>query len=354
MLNLGKAHDGKLSRSSVLERVSDVQLFKYYLGPGAVVGNTVKSPFRDDTHPSMSIYRSSLYNKIMWKDQTTGHFGDIFDVVAGLHHTDLYGALIKINTDFDLGFIVPKNYVTTTTVRFRNTAKRQSNSRTEIGIKAYPWTEGSLWYWERIGIGEELLKTFNVFPCRWVTLRGRQHWHWKPNNPVFAYLFHKDGEYTWKIYRPLASKTEGKWISNTNPSVLQGWDQLPSYGTRLIITKSLKDVMVLRTLGEFGLAMQQEISTIKPSVMEELKRRFNEILILQDFEYAGVIGAANVRRAYPFVKPFFIQTIESRRPYSPQRLGKSCGLKDIAEYREQHTLEETKHHLHKSIEAWQM
>jgi hypothetical protein len=349
MLVLGKAIEGNLSRKEVLNKIREEDLFLFYLGSKAKPGNNVSSPFHKDDNPSLSIYRARLHDKILWKDQSTGHFGDIFDMVALLHGTDLYGALIRINIDFDLGFLIPNTYQATKPVRKESAAKRSTEGTAQISIKAYKWSESSLWYWKQYGISESLLKVYNVFPAQRVSLNERIYWEWKVNNPIYGYLFQKDKIFTWKIYRPLASKIEGKWISNTNPSILQGWDQLPKQGKRLIITKSLKDVMVLRTLGEFSIAMQQEISTIKPSVMEELRQRFTEIYILQDLEYAGVKGSNKTRKLYPFVIPFFIQWPTNRKHTS---IGKSAGFKDISDYRKSHSLEETKTHLYNNMNLW--
>ena len=44
----------------------------------------------------------------------------------------------------------------------------------------------------------------------------------------------------------------------------------------IIITKALKDVMVLRTLGFISVALQNEIASIKDTVAHELYERFND------------------------------------------------------------------------------
>ena len=111
----------------------------------------------------------------------------------------------------------------------------------------------------------------------------------------------------------------------------------------LIITKALKDVMVLRTLGYTSVALQNEIANIKDTVTHELYERFNDIYILNDFDYTGVKGANKLRKRYGF-KPIFLQDFKTR----------SNGFKDISDYRKSHTSEETKCLINKLISAWKL
>jgi 5S rRNA maturation endonuclease (ribonuclease M5) len=89
--------------------------------------------------------------------------------------------------------------------------------------------------------------------------------------------------------------------------------------------------MVLSSLGYPSLAMQNEVSSIKNTVVEELYNRFDNIFILQDFDYAGVSGSNRLKKAFGF-KPFFIQRFSTR----------SNGLKDISDFREVNDYDSTK------------
>jgi hypothetical protein len=87
----------------------------------------------------------------------------------------------------------------------------------------------------------------------------------------------------YKIYSPY--EETNKWLSNTKKTDVQGYDQLPTKGERLIITSSLKDVMCLHAAGYNAIAMQSEMQIPSEKLISELKERFNTIEILYDNDF---------------------------------------------------------------------
>ena len=333
MLDLNDSFDKKrVSRKVILEKLSDEQLFRHYLGDFKI-GKSMNSPLRKDNIPSFSVFRSKYHNKMMYKDHATGEWGDIFDLVSALYMTDLYGALIKINNDFDLGFENSArekiNYVSVAKPIQRCNI---SEPETKLEMKFRKWRTCDYKYWTlKYGINEEQLKYYKIFPVQTVFLNGNPIWNSTNDNPIYAYVFYKDGKYTYKAYRPLEKNKRYKWINNANRSVIQGWDQLTDSGPLLILTKSLKDVVVYRTLGFLAVSCQSELGIVKDTVMDELKRRFNKIVLQNDFDYAGVVGTNIMRKKYS-LPYFFLQNFKTR----------SNGLKDISDYREYHSVREAK------------
>ena len=74
-----------------------------------------------------------------------------------------------------------------------------------------------------------------------------------------------------KIYRPLASKYT-KWRTNLTTSDVQGLAQIPEKGDLLIITKSLKDVMVLYEMGYTAISAASETTFIPEDIISGLKK----------------------------------------------------------------------------------
>lgn len=66
-----------------------------------------------------------------------------------------------------------------------------------------------------------------------------------------------------KIYSPLSAKY--KWLTNGGATTLQMNPAMPKSGELLIITKSMKDVMVLHELGYSAIAPQSETIVINPA-----------------------------------------------------------------------------------------
>jgi len=328
MLDLNKAeNDIIVSRKDILSRVSDDQIFRYYIG-GFKLNKAMKSPLRKDSVPSFGLFYSNHHQKILFKDHATGAFGDAFDIVRHIFGLTLYEACVKINIDFNLGFRCPEGvkgkYKPIIKVAKRNI---ELSSDKQLGVKFRLWKECDHKYWTvKYGLKEKQLKYFNIFPIDKVFLGKDVIWSHTKENPIYAYIFLKDGKYTYKCYRPLEKDKRYKWLSSTNRTILQGWDQLPKTGDTLILTKSLKDVVVYRTLGFYGLSCQNELGVVKDTVIDELRTRFKRIVLNNDFDYAGVTGTNLMKRAYnlPY---FFLQDFRTR----------SNGYKDISDYREWHT-----------------
>ena len=109
-----------------------------------------------------------------------------------------------------------------------------------------------------------------------------------------TYAFKFNSRY--KIYSPYDDKN--KWLSNTKKTDVQGYNQLPNKGERLIITSSLKDVMCLYAAGYNSIAMQSEMQIPDEKLINELKERFNTIEILydNDFDKASNPGQTMARK----------------------------------------------------------
>lgn len=324
MFNLNSVDEynkSPLSKEAINEHVDDYKLFAYYLGGDFKLQESICSPLREDKNPSFSFFRGRE-GGLMYKDFATGDCGNIIKFVSKMFSLSFREALEMIDQDFNLGLSTSKKtlpkkegFKTTKNINTVETAPRSS----KIGVKRQPFTQTDLEYWGQYGIDEACLSKYNVFSVRFLFINGMSVSTYSAQNPIYCYIFLKDNKVTYKVYKPYDKQY--KWCSNVNRSVLQGWDQLPEHGDTLIITKSLKDVMVLNQMGYASVAMQNEVSTIKDTVVEELSQRFNRIFILQDFDYAGVSGSNKLRKLYGFT-PFFIQTFKTR----------SNGLKDISDY----------------------
>tara|TARA_R100000152_G_C6764157_1_gene188703 strand:+ start:377 stop:1411 length:1035 start_codon:yes stop_codon:yes gene_type:complete len=330
-----------LTKEAVLNKISSYQIFSYYLGRDFKSGIVLSSPFRQDDKPSFSLF-TDRKGTIRYKDFGTGESGDCFNFIQKKFGIGFYDCLIRINNDFKLDLMYSGIGRTTVPYDGFKTAIKELNfnPKKSINVKVQPYTFIDEHYWNQYGIDKNLLKVYNVFSCKCVFIGDKTVATYVNNNPIYGYLFYKDEEYTWKIYRPL-SINGYKWMSNTNRTVFQGWDQLPRKGDFIIITKALKDVMVLRTLGFISVALQNEIAGIKDTVAHELYERFNDVYILNDFDYTGVRGANKLKKKYGF-KPIFLQCFKTR----------SNGFKDISDFRKSHSYEESKSLIKKLIDKW--
>ena len=148
-------------------------------------------------------------------------------------------------------------------------------------------------YWKQFHISIDTLKQFDVFSIKYFLCNNIVRGVYKEDNPMYAYKV--DNKF--KIYRPLASKYT-KWRTNLSNENIQGYKQLPESGNLLFITKSLKDVMCLYEMGFNAVSPSSETTFIPKNILEELKKRFKQLVILFDRDAAGVQNARKYSKEY--------------------------------------------------------
>jgi len=100
-----------------------------------------------------------------------------------------------------------------------------------------------------------------------------------------------DGIFRRKLYFPQA-KGRGRFVSNVNNTIVQGWTLLPKNGSnKLFITKSYKDILIFNLLGYWAIAPNSEHSFIPEKVMKKLETRFPNRYIWFDNDQGGIRGA---------------------------------------------------------------
>jgi len=111
-------------------------------------------------------------------------------------------------------------------------------------------------------------------------------------NPAFIYKFPSGNI---KIYRPLSPDKSKKWGGNANTKDIGGMYQLSRKGKLLLITSSIKDIMVLKQHGFQAICFNGEgygtsdksYSELRPYIIG-LKKRFENIILFLDADDAGV------------------------------------------------------------------
>lgn len=262
-----------LTKEYILSKVSDYDIYTKYIG-NFKVGAVYNSPLRKDRNPSFGIYWSKKHNCLYFKDYGTGEFGDVFRFVSlytGI--TDYKELLHRIIDDLQ----ITKNTILTNTYQYVKPAE------TIIGIVRQNWTDVDKEYWSQFHITMSTLKKYKVYSIKYYLCNGVVKGIYRDENPMYAYKVNNH----FKIYRPLADKY-AKWRNNLTKEDIQGYKQLPDNGELLIITKSLKDVMVLYEMGYNAISPSSETTFIPNESLEALERRFKRILLCFDRDNTGV------------------------------------------------------------------
>jgi hypothetical protein len=296
-----------LSKEAIRNHVDDYTLFCHYMEHPPDINVPVSSPLRADTRPSFALY----YNKngyLRFQDHGSGVGGDVFEFIRRLYGIGFHDVLRQINKDFGLGY----NGVPSETKKIvRKEPVVQPRKKLEITSREF--SQKAIKWWESFCISPEILRQYNVSQVDWL------HWDGEPvkaSDMTFAYRIWK----YYKIYRPFVKTA--KFMSTYPRNYVEGLLQLQYNTELLIITKSLKDVMVLRTLGYEAVSPKSESTAITQDIRDYLNKRYRRIVLLFDDDEGGHLGAEK----YPEYEKLYIQEDEKDisdfiRKYGVDRAG---------------------------------
>lgn len=301
-----------LSLEEILKHTTEYDIYAYYLGSKFDVGKIMSSPFRQDLKPSFGIFKSSTSNALLWKDQGTGKTGNVITFVRELK--DFYHnkqALKAIWEEVVIGNL-------SISKRGKVITELYKSLKTSISVKRRNFCEADNAYWDKYNISRDTLALYNVQPISFFWVNDvQQGLTYSKDSPMYAYkIFDK-----FKIYRPLSETKKDKWRTNCTSIDLQGYEQLPKTGDLLIITKSLKDVMVLHELGYTSVALHSENDRLYKNIYNNLQHRFKRIVILFDNDKPGLESAIKLSNKY-----------ELQYIYLDSSLLELYNIKDISDY----------------------
>jgi DNA primase len=112
-------------------------------------------------------------------------------------------------------------------------------------------------------------------------------------DPAYSY---EEGEEFRKILRPYNKPY--KWTSNVPRRYYQGYKQLDQTGDILIVTSSLKDVMIWRLFGYNAICPTGETVFLTQNALELLSYRFKKIILNYDNDNEGVQQSLKVMKEF--------------------------------------------------------
>ena len=265
----------ELSEENLLKEVSEFDIFRYYIPDFEAVNRKFCSPIRGESSPSCSIKEMS--GKLFYKDFGDGTSYTAINFVKARYGTSYFDALRIISNDFDIGLdngtVTPKSMGIVGT---KGLEVKVVPKETIIKIKRRDWNKDvDRNYWSQYGWTRDMLNHFNICAISHLWINST-YLVMKPDNPSYAYIFRNNK------FKILSPESDFKWISNTSDNMMQGWDQLPDEGELVVITSSLKDVGLLWRYGYSAIAPSSESAGVPITVITELQRRFNRIIILYD------------------------------------------------------------------------
>lgn len=293
----------KLDIDSVLKRISEYDIFKYYMDAEAKekdwkLNQATYSPFRDEDNPSFLIGNKNGYLSFIDFGDTSKR-GDCFTFVKMLYPgiKNMDEVLKKIDKDFGLGILSGNN-----TQEYKHIISAYKQPEEELGkhyaviqVITRKFTNEELKYWAEYFQDIEDLRREHVYSVSKVYL-NRKLFPLSDLELRFGYLY----ENKWKIYRPFGGK-KSKWAPNNVPiTAMDGKEDIKNCQTAFI-NKSKKDYMVIKKIFPTTCAVQNEgIACFSEENVEYIKANSDRQILSFDSDVTGVANSQQITQLFGF------------------------------------------------------
>lgn len=319
--------DIRPSVQALYELLGQERIMSYYFNQEVNLKKKYVNPFRDDTNPNCS-FRWTKTGNLYFTDYATEQVYysplEIACLRTGYQFPDI---LYKIESDFKIS-----------SLNLDDKEKLRAESKltvppevspANIKVKLTKFNKSDLEYWGQFGISPTVLKYFDI---RKVDKAWIQDNIWYLHNDFDPCYRYKEKD-KFKLYRPFANK-KVKFRSSYFGGILEGYTQLPHKGENLVITKGLKDVMVLFSLGINAVAVRSENTPVSENAFEILQSRFKNIYLWFDADEAGIKGCKKMSEKYDIPCIFHDGSLGK----DPSDIVKNHGINKLKELCQQYKL----------------
>lgn len=289
----------------ILSQISELEIFEKYLGVKVKLGKAMKSPLRDEKHPSFNIYQNE-HGHVYYKDFGDER-GDCFKFVMEIHGCSFKESLELIAQDFGI------NNSDQDLSRIRRIASRiripkiYINPRKEFPYARTEWDELQLDLWSKANITTDVLQEYNTWPVSKVKIPKRDGGSFtlysKNQDPIYCFDYENGVK---KFYRPNAPDKKYKFISNLRKGDIFGLKQLRNHvqktGTKeelVIICAGQKDCLSLYSnTGIRVIALNSESAALTKELYIELMGYTEQLAVCYDNDETGYKNATKIREEY--------------------------------------------------------
>lgn len=298
-----------ITKDYILNRVTEEDIYKHYTNIEPDIKERYCNPLREDEQAGCKFYVSKNTGKLKFVDYSHRKEYDCFDIVQEMYDLSFKQALIHIGVNMKIINIPPNERLSVKHIVNKNKVNRY-NVNIIVDVRNY--TQKDYNFWMQFNINKLVLRTFNVYPINnaWLDYTDREQLIYTNDikNPGYCYYF---GDKNYKLYFPFTKSNKLRKFYHVNTNILQGYKQLPITGKYVVITKSMKDVMSMYSLGIAACAPMSENIFIRDVYINALKQRFDYVFSLMDRDYTGVKMAQHLKKTYD-IQPLMFTTQDEK------------------------------------------
>jgi len=317
----------QLTPETVLSKITEYDIFKWYMPNPWKINQVTLSPFRAERNPSFLI--GNKHGNLSFIDfGDTSKRGNCFTFVKLLFNfSSIDDVLRLIDKDFGLGISTKSTEEVKRVVPEYKQPEELGKRYSLIQVVTRKFTNEELEYWGRYHQSIDDLRECGVYSIKKLYL-NKSLFPLKDTELRFGYFY--DGH--WKIYRPFGDK-KSKWVPNNVPiTAMDGKDRIVNCDT-VFINKSKKDYMVMRKIIPCSCAVQNEgMGCFSEENVEFLKTNSKRQILSFDSDITGVENSQQITKLFDFgycnvPKKYLKEGIKDWAD-----LAKTYGMKTIEDY----------------------
>lgn len=273
----------RVTKEEILRRTDEYSIYQYYWGKKFELNHAVySSPFREDSQPSFGVYVTKGGHLRHHDYGKSEYSGNCFAFVMQILGCDFSTALDRVDHDLNLGI----NKGTKPSAHQVTPIMITPKERAIIQIIPRAFTKEELAYWNQYGIDISDLKKHGVYSIAKLLINKKTI----PSTELkFAYHFKDEYRDYLKIYTPHAKDKKNKFITNVPGNYLAGKDTLQHTSNLALVTKSMKDHLVLSKVHSEVVSVQSEsITALSDDSIKFLQESYDRTVINFDPDQTGV------------------------------------------------------------------
>jgi hypothetical protein len=313
---------GFISKESILQLVSQEEIFKLVFGFIPVEFDLVQSPLRKDRTPGcwfeyhmeklrfIDFANSNVVKGIKLSNM------DCFDMVTVYFNLpNFYLTLEFIYNSLIKGKEISRPIVNNTGII------KEAKPKVKILIESRPFSIADRDYWKQYNIKKKDLIEDKVFPVKKFYALNTRAGHIISDCHDLAFSYNDFPEARKKLYFPMRTGKQ-RFLTNCTKNDIGGITSLLTYGKELIITKAYKDYRVLKNSGKNVIWFQNEGMIPNDTIINKLVNHFENIIVWFDNDQAGITASEKIKLHINNIVP-----CKAKNLWLPER-GLEVGIKD--------------------------
>ena len=254
----------------IFQNFDEISIAEIFIKDRIKLNKAILSPFRDEKRASFSFYKHKMNGRLWWKDHSLGIHGNVVDLVKIMYGVDYKEALKIISENLYIPY------------KKRETIE---NIEKEYTVKKIKF--GDFEYYKLYNIEKEFLDLYGIKEVFSIYNKNRGYYSYiKEGQICYGYQLSDK----WKFNIP---NSDNRFFGNMTKDLILGIEHIDFNNKILIITKSIKDVILLKQIGFNSIAFQSELIIPNSDYLESIINHYQKVYILFDNDSTG-INASNI------------------------------------------------------------